>query len=861
MFQKSFNANARIMSLMVDFKELRGNKKIIKSTDPLEIFKNLDKPIEKEYLWPPQEGVLKAWNEKHRDKKDVIVKLHTGQGKTMIGLLMLQSILNENKGPALYICPNNYLVDQIIKEARSYSIKTTKFNGGPIPQSFSNSEAILVTNCNKLFNGKSVFGVRGNLDREIVQIGAIVVDDAHKCLDIIRHSFSISVKRSNELGTNPIYDELWNLFEDSLRTQAAGTCTDIVNGSHCLIAVPFWTWHEKVQDVLQILFTYKEINNDIKFSWDLLKDHLDGCICIFSGDDLEISPRLLPIDAIPSFTEAERRIFLSATLNEDSFLVKDMGISSESVLSPLSQNDVNYSGERLIILPSLVDPSLQRGAIISWAQRKAAKNGSFGMVAIVPSSRKANDWKDNGAELTNVNNLYEKIESLKLKIKDHKASSVLVLLNEYDGVDLPGDTCRILILDSLPSYTNLVDDYLQQMDPFSGNIRRQLAQRVEQGMGRAIRGSSDWCVVVVVGDDITNFLSEKSKLSFLSPEAQLQIAIANELIPKLKAEGGKMGAIDTLVNQSLVRDEEWKAYYREQMSELKPGTLRSEHLERAKTEREAELLYRQGQFRKAADTLYSIVGKLETNDRAYVLQLVATYLYPINVEESMDKQLKAHQENPSLFRPPTGINYSKVKIGGTRANRIITWLKEHDSPTAVNLEVKRITQNLSWGIPSESFEEAIKETGTLLGLVSERPEKKTGKGPDNLWHIQGKMYWLIECKNRVKLDRPTISKVEGGQLNTSIVWFKEKYENEENIAILVHPAHELDNNAFIDGPFWVLTPEGLKRLSDNITKFYNALGEIPFDNLTAEIIAQKLKANELDIEGLLKNLQHGCKQT
>jgi replicative superfamily II helicase len=171
---------------LVNFGELLGKTKTKKSTDPLEIFKNLDKLPGKEYLWPPQEAVLREWNLNHRNKKDTIVKLHTGQGKTLIGLLMLQSCINEGNGPALYVCPNNYLVDQIIKEAQSYDIKTVKFDGGPIPQSFRNSEAILVCNCNKLFNGKSVFGVRGTLGKEIVQIGSIVIDDAHKCLEIIR---------------------------------------------------------------------------------------------------------------------------------------------------------------------------------------------------------------------------------------------------------------------------------------------------------------------------------------------------------------------------------------------------------------------------------------------------------------------------------------------------------------------------------------------------------------------------------------------------------------------------------------------------------------------------------------------------
>ena len=81
---------------MVDFKKLLGKKRIVKVTDPIAIFQNLDKEIGKEFLHPPQGSVLKEWHEKLRDQKDTIVKLHTGQGKTLIGLIMLQSYINRD---------------------------------------------------------------------------------------------------------------------------------------------------------------------------------------------------------------------------------------------------------------------------------------------------------------------------------------------------------------------------------------------------------------------------------------------------------------------------------------------------------------------------------------------------------------------------------------------------------------------------------------------------------------------------------------------------------------------------------------------------------------------------------------------
>ena len=311
-----------------------GERPKIKKTDPIEIFNLLDKESEKGFLRQHQERILSEWNNKFIDKKDTIVKLHTGQGKTLTGLLMLQSNLNAGIGPAIYLCPDKYLVKQTVKEAKSFGISVVEFpNAGGVPLTFSNSEAILITTCQKMFNGKSIFGVSGS-NREPIKIGSIVMDDAHKCLDIIREQFSIKISKKQTDGEiNPIYQRLWKIFESALMRQAPGTCIDIKDDSDAHMAVPFWNWWEKRQDVLTILQKNKD-KEELMFVWDLIKNHLDHSNCIFSGKELEISPRLIPIERISSFTESKRRIFLSATLTEDSFLVRDLGIDSTSIEKP-----------------------------------------------------------------------------------------------------------------------------------------------------------------------------------------------------------------------------------------------------------------------------------------------------------------------------------------------------------------------------------------------------------------------------------------------------------------------------------------------------------------------------------------------
>lgn len=842
---------------MVDFNKLIEKKEPQQILDPILIFDDLDKESGKEFLRPPQEAVLREWNEKWRNKRDTIVKLHTGQGKTLIGLLMLQSYMNEGNGPVLYLCPNSYLVNQTIEQARAFNIKTVQFskvNRKP-PEDFLNSKAILVTTCKKLFNGKSVFGVVGS-GREPINIGGLVVDDAHKCLDIIRESFSIIINKIDKnQRLNPVYTSIWGLFKECLSRQAPGTCSDIVSGEeNCLMAVPFWAWHDKQEEVLNILQEYKEIYNEVLFVWDLLKNRIANSMCIFSGNRLEITPRLIPIDLLPSFSAAKRRVFLSATLTEDSFLVRDLGIEAQSVSSPLSSGDVKYCGERLIVIPSLVDPNLSRKELITWISNIAKFNRDFGVVTITPSFALANYWKSYGAVVTNVKTLEQNINDLKDLIKNKKAKNVMVLVNEYDGVDLPDAVCRVLTLDCLPQYSSLIDRFVQEMRPTSGIIRRQLAQRVEQGMGRAIRGSSDWCIVIILGNNLTDFLSESSKRKFLSKEARLQINIGEELANEMKQEGTKLNALKTLLNQVLKREPSWKEYYKERMSSLEPEEANTNYLERVNLERKAEIQYLRGDFKRAINNLEKLIQMSDQIDKGWYLQLMATYLFPLNATKSMDLQLRAHNENNRLFRPETGIMYSRLaSTGSNRASLILDWIKEHESHNSLLINLTGILDKVVFGTSSELFEQGMDELGKVLGFLTQRPEKETGGGPDNLWNIEGKTYWIIECKNMISSTRKSISKKEIGQLSNAMGWFQDAYDASKGLYILVHPADKLANNAFPPEQIWLIDEEKLDDLKRTVKQFYVSMQDLSFANdLSVEIIQTKLEEFKLDTDSLVR---------
>jgi len=105
-----------------DFTKLSSGSAIAGITEPATLFDALPNKAEGYgYLRAVQKTVLDAWYLR-RDDRDVVIKTNTGGGKTIVGLLMLQSSLNEKKGPAVYLAPEPHLAQRVRSEAANLGL-------------------------------------------------------------------------------------------------------------------------------------------------------------------------------------------------------------------------------------------------------------------------------------------------------------------------------------------------------------------------------------------------------------------------------------------------------------------------------------------------------------------------------------------------------------------------------------------------------------------------------------------------------------------------------------------------------------------------------------------------------------------
>ncbi len=250
----------------MDFKKRLSVEKVEAKTDPIEIYQRLDRKSETGPLRPAQEDILKNWNSNKKTEKDIILKLHTGQGKTLIGLLILQSRLNEHKEKCIYVCPDKYLVKQTCEQADRFGIKYCIIGAnGEIPEEFLNSEKILITNAQKIFNGKTKFG----LANKSIQVSTIILDDSHACIDVIKSAYTLHIKKGTDL-----YSRIIGIFSEDLKSQGEGSFLEISDGDYnTLLQIPYWTWIDKKSLILAELVKHKD-DTDLKFIWPLIKDRL-----------------------------------------------------------------------------------------------------------------------------------------------------------------------------------------------------------------------------------------------------------------------------------------------------------------------------------------------------------------------------------------------------------------------------------------------------------------------------------------------------------------------------------------------------------------------------------------------------------
>lgn len=810
----------------IDFAKILQNSQS-NDLEPRDIFMALPGKDKKyEYPRDVQSDVWKKWFE-CRDNKNSIIKMNTGSGKTTVGLLILKSCLNEGVGPAVYVVPDSYLVEQVCKEAQNLGIKTSTDEKD---SNFIKGQSILIINIHKLVNGKSVFGMRGINN---VEIGSIIIDDAHACITTIKDQYTLQIPNGTEM-----YSKILQLFSESLKNQCANKFTELcmTDSRDLFMLVPYWEWQEHQNEVYEIIRENLIDGEPLSFRLPLLKDHFQFCDCIVTNAKIEISIKSIPISKISSFEHATRRIFMTATLADDSVLSSELGVYPDDVPNVISPDKANDIGDRLIIMPQVMNRNITNDEI---KQQLLNFSNSCNVVIIVPSKKRAEYWSD-------ISNLELTIENLKDGVEKLKSGHVgiAVLINKYDGVDLPDEACSILVIDGLPPMNNVYDQFEKNANPKSSRLKCERIQKLEQGMGRGVRSNSDSCAVILMGRDIAEIVYANNGLNYFSKATKKQLEVSDLLCNQIDTPNATN--ILSMCNYSIDKNEEWIAASKATLSSIEYDS--KPHFNNYQVAlRKAFDLAERSQYDKAIDTIEQEINDAENKElKGLLLQYKAELQNFVNQEESQETLLAANCYNRMLINPIKGIVPEKYAAKIAEQGRAIyNYITENEFTTnGFLIKVDGVLGDLCFNsVSSKKFEAAIKELGFILGLNSTRPEEEFGSGPDNLWQLDNQQFVVIECKNEATTE--FIPKKDCNQLNGSIKWLNLQYHGiNECYPIMIHHSVIFSHDCSPETRTRIIDEESLNKLKMEVKNFASSIaGKFSFSDVMA--ITASLKKHKL----------------
>ena len=809
---------------MVDFNKLRSRKQKPPVIEPVEIFRRLPKPPGINDLYTSQAEVLQRWFDR-RTSRDTVLKLHTGGGKTLVGLLVAQSTLNEVSEPVLYLTPTQQLVGQTLERAKAHSIPATPYRKGkPLDDEFLNAKAVMVATYSALFNGRSKFGVRGH--RNPLRLGAVVLDDAHVAVSVVRQSFTLDIKADTD---GDRYDSLAGLFRRAFKDiDRLGTFDDVVQGREGMtLEIPYWAWRERLDAVREQL---RDTSDSHSLVWPLLRDHLHMCHALLSRTRFTITAILPFVNAFPAFTEAPRRIYMSATISDDSEVIRTFDAEADAVDGALKSRSLAGVSERMILVPGVMPFQSDTGAFVQRSLKWTTEERKVGAVILAPSDKTAARWKD----VATVAEGSDDVEKLVGDLQARKTSGPIVFANRYDGIDLPGDSCRLLVMDGLPLGTSDYELFRASALYGGTTLTRMLAQRIEQGIGRAARGAGDHCVVILIGRDLAAWVAKDANYHFLTDATKAQLEIGTDVSKEVRDEG----ELAQTVEKSFNRDEEWVTYHAETLAALAEAEGNNDTLiALAAGERKTLALWNDGYHQNAISRIERLTEEVQALDfqvRGWMEQLAARIADDWgSTELAEDWQRRAYSHNRNLLRPKVRPPYQPLAEPGRQEQRIAGRIGDYRLRRGALQEFEEVAAFLTSTSSANQFEQALADLGTWIGFSAERLDVH-GCGPDVLWLLPSKTGVVIEVKSRKAKGKP-LTKEEHGQLLVAAEWFSEHYAGYECVRVSFQP-DDRATKAASAGASYAFTYKKLALLVSDARTLLTALCgcQLPTPDLTGE---------------------------
>ncbi len=466
---------------------------------------------------PHQREIMRSYADAALDAPDVALQLPTGSGKTLVGLLIAEWRRRKNQERVVYLCTTKQLVNQVVEQGEEkYGLTIRGFTGSArdyepsAKADYRNADRIAVTTYTSLFNTKPFFA-----DADV-----IIVDDVHAGEGYISGLWSVRIDRTNA-NHQALHAALRNVIKPHLDL----TTFARLEGKWDSPADRRWTdklptpeFAEVRNEIAEVLDAHVP-NTDLRHPWSMIREHLSACQLFFSSQEILIRPLIPPTWMHTPFSNPRQRIYMSATLGSGGDLERMVGRHPIQRLPVPKEWDRQGVGRRFFIFP---DMSLKEGDV-TLLRRQLMRVAGRSLV-LVPTDRMRNEIaKDVEQNLKFTTFDANDIEDSKKPFVTSK-EAVAIVASRYDGIDLPGNECRLLFIEGLPKAANLQERFLMSKMGATILFNERIQTRILQAIGRCTRSLEDFSAVVVSGEELPEYLTDVKRKKFLHPELQAELS-------------------------------------------------------------------------------------------------------------------------------------------------------------------------------------------------------------------------------------------------------------------------------------------------------------------------------------------------
>ena len=811
------------MDLRSKISKRAGNNTII---NPIDLFESLTiRSADVQELWRPQADALRDWH-KIREKKDILFMLNTGAGKTLIGLLAAQSLVNETQGKVLYLCATNQLVEQTKVKADEYGIPAcTYYRQNWSGDEFERGTGPCITNYQAALNGKSIFR-----DEEI---SAVIFDDAHTAYSTVQDQYTLKIDRQKFTDS---WDGIMDMFKEYYQAvHRSEIFNDILTGvdNISVLFVPTFVSYKLTARIRSILME-NGIQDDLEtlFVWEHLKNDLRFCAFYFDSSGIYIAPPVPPIHRQKVFSKDVRRLYLSATISEGLIFSKTFGCKPEIITPGGRAGDC----ERMIIQSPKSYADIKA---IQWFKEQAAEEK---VLIMIPSKKYVDLWEDYG-------DIFDASEGHRRLVKFSKSKDdKLILKARYDGIDLPGESCRILAINGLPSGISPIERFFEQHLGAKGITNPLIATRLVQIFGRITRGMSDYGVFILIGRKLNKWINDPRHRKLLPTHIQKQLQLCDLIMEDLDEDADLKHMIDMCLERKPGWVEPYEEFMTNKSSVSKSDNNKESYNKIGISEHKFIKNLCKEEYEEALKDITEIIKLVDKDDESlkawYNHWLAFTYLLH-GAEKDADKYyLDAWKLKVEIGRPLVNeqIQYdNNIKVS-EQAKIIASRLIEKGRKSLNQLET--ISGDLMSSTPSQ-VEENLKILGYWLGFIATRPDNEYNIGPDVLWLTsEEKTAFIIEAKSAKQ--NMSLRKDEIGQFYQHISWVEKKYVNiDTEYRIIAGPSIDCSNSASPPEDLWAVSIEQFASVCKKLLEILKK----PLDERVQLLYAKQIQSG-LEMHGL-----------